>query len=185
MMRVGIGYDIHPLTKGRALVLGGVQIPSELGLLGDSDADVLVHAVIDAILGAMGEGDIGRVFGVGEPRLKGISSLSLLGEVRELVEVKGLRIGNVDVVVIAEKPRLVPYVEGMRRNLAITLGLPDSAINIKATTAKGLGTIGKGKGICAQAIVSVSGGSYGDGGGLSTRDHPNTSGDEEERQGCL
>jgi 2-C-methyl-D-erythritol 2,4-cyclodiphosphate synthase len=156
MIRVGIGYDIHPLAKGRALILGGVQIPYELGLLGDSDADVLVHAIIDAILGATGEGDIGRVFGVGVPRLKGISSLSLLDEVRGMLEHKGLRIGNVDAVVIAERPRLSPYLEEMKRNIERTLRLEGSSVNIKATTAKGLGIIGRGKGICVQAIVCVS-----------------------------
>jgi len=156
MIKVGLGYDIHPLVKGRPLVLGGVKIPYEQGLLGDSDADVLVHAIIDAILGAAGEGDIGNFFGVGDPKLMGASSLRLLEQIREAIEKKGLTIHNIDATVIAQAPRLSPYFEEMRKNIGKVLRIDVGQINIKATTAKGLGVIGEGKGISAQAVVSVS-----------------------------
>jgi 2-C-methyl-D-erythritol 2,4-cyclodiphosphate synthase len=156
MVRVGLGYDIHPLVEGRPLILGGVRVPYERGLSGDSDADVLVHAIIDAILGAAGEGDIGRFFGVGDPDLMGVSSLRLLEKARQVIEGKGLAICNIDATVVAEAPRLSPYLDDMKRNIGKALQLDPVLINIKATTAKGLGTIGEGKGMSAQAIVSVS-----------------------------
>ncbi|MDH7499241.1 MAG: 2-C-methyl-D-erythritol 2,4-cyclodiphosphate synthase [candidate division NC10 bacterium] len=156
MVKVGLGYDIHPLVEGRPLILGGVRIPYEQGLSGDSDADVLVHAIIDALLGAAGEGDIGRFFGVGDPKWMGVSSLLLLEQVREAMEKKGLAIHNLDATVIAQAPRLSPFLEEMRENIGRVLRIDVAQINIKATTAKGLGVIGEGKGICAQAIVSAS-----------------------------
>jgi 2-C-methyl-D-erythritol 2,4-cyclodiphosphate synthase len=155
MLKVGLGYDIHPLVGGRPLILGGVRVDYEQGLSGDSDADVLVHAIIDAILGAAGEGDIGEFFGVGGPKLEGASSLRLLEELWEVMEGKGMTINNIDATVIAQAPRLSPYVGEMKKNIGKALAMDLANINIKATTAKGLGAIGEGKGISAQAIVSA------------------------------
>lgn len=155
MVKVGLGYDIHPLVKGRPLVLGGVKVPYERGLSGHSDADVLVHAIIDAILGAAGEGDIGIFFGVGDPKLIGASSLHLLEQIREILEKKGLAIVNIDATVVAQAPRLSPYLEEMKKNIGKALRIDMGQINVKSTTAKGLGAIGKGKGISAQAVVSA------------------------------
>jgi len=155
MVKVGLGYDIHPLRKGRPLILGGVKVPYDRGLSGDSDADVLVHAIIDAILGAAGEGDIGKFFGVGDPKLMGVSSLRLLEELREAMERKGIAINNIDATVVAQAPHLSPYLEEMKKNIGKVLQMDVSQINIKATTAKGLGVIGEGKGISAQAVVSA------------------------------
>lgn len=167
MVKVGIGYDIHPLVEGRPLVLGGVRIPYDRGLSGDSDADVLVHAIIDAILGAAGEGDIGIFFGVGEPRLVGIYSLSLLDEVKDVLRQKGMRINNIDATVIAEAPHLSPHLQEMKINIGKALGVDAGQINIKSTTAKGLGILGEGGGIAAQAIVSTSSEASADSGSLS------------------
>jgi 2-C-methyl-D-erythritol 2,4-cyclodiphosphate synthase len=155
MLKVGLGYDIHPLVKGRPLILGGVRVNYDQGLSGDSDADVLIHAIVDAILGAAGEGDIGGFFGVGDPKYQGASSLDLLEELWEAMKRKGMTINNVDATVVAQAPRLSPYIGEMKKNIARVLEMDLTNINIKATTAKGLGVIGEGKGISAQAIVSA------------------------------
>lgn len=152
-MRIGIGYDIHPLVAGRPLILGGVEILYEKGLDGHSDADVLTHAVIDAMLGAAGEGDIGRSFGVSDPRYHGVRSLHLLEESWRRVKGKGFRIGNVDATVVAEAPRLAPHLGNMAANLAQALEMETARINIKSTTAKGLGLLGSGEGIACLAVV--------------------------------
>lgn len=154
-MRVGIGYDVHKLVEGRALVLGGVNIPSEKGLLGHSDADVLVHAIIDALLGAAGEGDIGKHFPDSDIKYRGISSLILLSKVRELFNVKGLEILNIDSVIIAQEPKLAPYREKMTDNVAQTLGISARQVNVKATTTEGLGFTGTGEGIAAYAVAMI------------------------------
>ena len=155
MFKVGLGYDIHPLVRGRPLILGGVKVDYDQGLSGDSDADVLIHAIIDAILGAAGLGDIGEFFGVGTPKLQGASSLHLLEELWEAMERKGMTINNIDATVIAQAPHLSPYIGEMRKNIGRVLSTDLANINIKATTAKGLGVIGERKGIAAQAIVSA------------------------------
>lgn len=146
-MRVGIGYDIHRLIDGRDLILGGVKIPFEKGLDGDSDADVLVHAIIDALLGAAGLGDIGTVFGTG---LMGVISTSLLERAYKMVNGK---IRNVDATICAENPRLSPYLSKMRKNIASILEIPEKDVNIKSTTQQGLGDIGKGRAICAYVTL--------------------------------
>lgn len=158
MIRFGIGYDVHKLVENRKLILGGVEIPFEKGLLGHSDADVLLHAVKDALLGAIGEGDIGRHFPDNDDTYKGISSLLLLQKVYELIKNKGYRINNIDVVVVAQKPKLAPYIEDMVKNIAGVLDVEDdiSRINVKATTTEGLGFTGTGEGIAAYAIASVA-----------------------------
>ncbi len=155
MMRVGIGYDVHRLIGNRKLILGGVEIPFEKGLLGHSDADVLTHAVCDAILGALGLGDIGRHFPDSDPAYKGISSLTLLKHVIHLMRQKQYRISNLDTVIIAQNPRLNSFIEEMRRNLAEIMEISQEAVNIKATTTEGLGFTGTGEGIAAQAVVSL------------------------------
>jgi 2-C-methyl-D-erythritol 2,4-cyclodiphosphate synthase len=152
-MRIGIGYDIHPLVAGRPLILGGVEIPFEKGLDGHSDADVLTHAVIDAVLGAAGEGDIGHHFGASDPRHRGVRSLRLLAESWRRLEAKGFRVGNVDATLVAEAPRLSGYVRGMATELAQVLNMEAARINIKPTTAKGLGPLGSGEGIACLAVV--------------------------------
>ena len=151
-MRCGIGYDVHKLAENRALILGGVQIPYEKGLLGHSDADVLAHAIMDALAGAAGLGDIGLLFPDTDPQYAGISSLKLLQEVRRMVESKGYAIGNIDAVVIAQQPKLRPYIGQMEETLAKTLGIGMPQINVKATTEEGLGFTGSGEGISAQAV---------------------------------
>jgi 2-C-methyl-D-erythritol 2,4-cyclodiphosphate synthase len=155
MMRVGVGFDMHRLVAGRRLVLGGVTLPGERGLEGDSDADVLTHAVLDALLGAAGAGDIGTHFGVGRPEMQGISSLVLLQRAVDLVAARGYRPGNVDATVVAEAPRIGPHVAAMRAALARVLQLPEGAVNVKGTTAKGLGALGAGEGIAAFAVATV------------------------------
>ena len=152
-MRIGIGYDIHRLVYGRKLVLGGVTIPFEKGLLGHSDADVLVHAVCDALLGAAGLGDIGLHFPDTDPELKDIYSIRLLAETYEMVNSKGFAISNVDSTIFAEAPKLLPYREAMQKNIAKTIKIEPDRVNIKATTFEGLGMIGKGEGIGAMCIV--------------------------------
>lgn len=154
-VRVGVGFDMHPLVAGRPLILGGVRIPFEQGLDGDSDADVLTHGILDALLGAAGEGDIGRHFGVGRPEMRGISSLVLLERVVTLLEVKGYRPSNVDATVIAEAPRIGPHIPAMRKALAAVLRIDEDRVNVKGTTAKGLGWLGAGQGIAAMAVASV------------------------------
>ena len=163
-MRVGLGYDVHKLTEGRELILGGVNIPYERGLLGHSDADVLVHAIMDALLGAAALGDIGKHFPDSDERYKGISSIRLLEKVGELLEEHFYFIGNIDATVIAQRPKLAPYREEMRENVAKALGISVDQVSIKATTEEGLGFTGTGEGISAQAIAlleSVGNISYG------------------------
>jgi 2-C-methyl-D-erythritol 2,4-cyclodiphosphate synthase len=154
-MKVGIGYDIHRLVTGRRLVLGGVEIPFEKGLSGHSDADVLVHSICDAILGALGKGDIGLYFPDTDPKYKDISSLILLGKVSEIMAKANFRINNLDAVIIAQSPHLSPYIQEMGKNVSKVLNSSREVINIKATTNEGLGLIGQGEGIAAYAIVSL------------------------------
>ena len=151
-MRVGMGYDVHKLTEGRKLILGGVDIPWEKGLLGHSDADVLIHAVMDALLGAAALGDIGKHFPDTDPAYKWISSIKLLVHVAELLRKQEYAVGNIDATVIAQKPKMAPHIPQMRKNMADALGIPESKINIKATTEEGLGFTGRGEGIASQAI---------------------------------
>jgi len=150
-MRIGNGYDVHRLVEGRELIIGGVKIPFEKGLLGHSDADVLVHAVCDALLGAAGLPDIGHQFPDNDPEFKGIDSLVLLRRVGRMIADKGFTIENIDGTIIAERPQMAPHLEAMRRRLAMTLGIDPSQVNIKATTTEGLGFTGRGEGIAAQA----------------------------------
>ncbi|HIX60463.1 MAG TPA: 2-C-methyl-D-erythritol 2,4-cyclodiphosphate synthase [Candidatus Blautia gallistercoris] len=151
-MRIGLGYDVHRLTEGRKLILGGVEISYEKGLLGHSDADVLVHAVMDALLGAAALGDIGQHFPDTDPRYSGISSLKLLEHVGTLLEEHGFSVGNIDAVIIAQKPKMAPHIPQMRENIARTLGIAVSQVNVKATTEEGLGFTGQGEGISSQAV---------------------------------
>ena len=155
MIRVGIGYDVHRLEFDRDLILGGVRIPYEKGLLGHSDADVLTHAICDALLGALGLGDIGRYFPDSEPAYQGISSLKLLDNVIDQMHRQHYTVGNIDAVIIAQKPRLCPYIAQMKTNLARVIGTSLETINVKATTTEGLGFTGMGEGIAAQAIVNI------------------------------
>jgi len=152
-MRVGLGYDVHRLVEGRDLILGGVKIPFSKGLLGHSDADVLVHAIIDAVLGAVGMGDIGRHFPDTDSRFKDISSLNILKSVQALAEQKGFCCANVDAVIVAQKPKLADYMDEMRQHIAAALKVHNSDVNIKATTTEGLGFEGRQEGISAQAVV--------------------------------
>lgn len=151
-MRVGMGYDVHKLVEGRRLVLGGVEIPYEKGLLGHSDADVLVHAVMDALLGAAALGDIGKHFPDTDSAYEGADSMKLLEEVRKLLDEHNFMIGNVDATVIAQRPKLAPYIEMMRENIAARLLIDKNQVNVKATTEEGLGFTGQGQGISSQAI---------------------------------
>ena len=150
-MRVGIGYDSHKLVEGRKLILGGVEIPFEKGLLGHSDADVLCHAIIDSLIGALGLGDIGKHFPDDDPQWKDVSSIQLLRQVVELMRFNGYEASWVDSVVIAENPRLSPYTEDMKQSLSVS-GIPSGAINIKAKTNEGMGFVGRGEGIAAYAV---------------------------------
>jgi 2-C-methyl-D-erythritol 2,4-cyclodiphosphate synthase len=154
-MRVGLGYDIHRLVPGRRLILGGVEIPSPLGLEGHSDADVVLHAVMDALLGACALGDIGSHFPPGDERFRDASSLDLLADVRELLRHAAFEIVNVDVVVVAERPRIGPHVEEMRGRMAAALGIGRGDVSVKATTNEGVGPEGRGEAINAQAIALV------------------------------
>ena len=158
-MRVGSGYDIHKLIQGRKLVLGGLIIPFEKGLLGHSDADVVLHAVCDALLGAAGLGDIGQHFPDTEPCFKGISSMELLARTFQLVRDKGFCVNNVDATVLAEAPRLDQYRSTMQANIAGVLELQPDDVNIKATTMEGLGAVGKGEAIAAMCVVTLDQGS--------------------------
>lgn len=153
--RVGIGYDVHRMVKGRKLILGGVEIPLEKGLEGHSDADVLLHAICDALLGALGRGDIGEHFPNTDKAYKNISSLKLLQAVHDLVSKDGYQINNLDVVVIAQEPNLKGFKPQMRSKIAAALAVEEKAVNIKATTQEGLGFIGKGEGIAAHAVVTL------------------------------
>lgn len=151
-MKVGMGYDVHKLVEDRKLILGGVEIPYEKGLLGHSDADVLVHAVMDALLGAAALGDIGKHFPDTDPAYAGADSMKLLEEVKKLLDAENYIVGNIDATVIAQKPKLAPYIERMRENIAARLGIDMNQVNVKATTEEGLGFTGAGQGISAQAI---------------------------------
>ncbi|MGH8640633.1 MAG: 2-C-methyl-D-erythritol 2,4-cyclodiphosphate synthase [Burkholderiales bacterium] len=152
-MRIGQGFDAHALVSGRKLVIGGVQVPYEKGLAGHSDADVLIHALCDALLGAAGLGDIGQHFPDSDARFKDIDSRKLLREVARLVKGRGLKVVNVDATVIAQAPRLAPHVPAMRANLVSDLGVAADAVNIKAKTTEKLGFVGRGEGIAAEAIA--------------------------------
>ncbi|KPK62659.1 MAG: 2-C-methyl-D-erythritol 2,4-cyclodiphosphate synthase [Gemmatimonas sp. SG8_38_2] len=154
-MRVGLGYDIHRFAEGRRLVLGGVEFEGEVGLQGHSDADVITHAVIDALLGAAGLGDIGQHFPDSDAKWHDASSLEMLRNVRSMLEAENYQPVNVDVSVAAERPRLLPRVDAMRKTLASVLGIAPSFVSIKATTAEGLGAIGRTEGICAWAVALV------------------------------
>lgn len=151
-MRIGMGYDVHRLTEDRKLILGGVDIPYEKGLLGHSDADVLVHAVMDALLGASALGDIGKHFPDTDPAYKGISSILLLEHVGKLLVDNGFTIGNIDATIIAQRPKMAPHIMQMRENMARALNIDLNQINVKATTEEGLGFTGTGEGISSQAI---------------------------------
>ncbi len=155
MSRVGTGYDVHRLVTGRKLILGGVEIPYEKGLDGHSDADVLVHAVMDALLGAAALGDIGLHFPDSDPAYKGISSMRLLKKVGGMLTNKGYRINNVDATVVCQAPKLRPYIPEMQKNIALFLGIPVDRVNVKATTEEHLGFTGSGEGIAAQAAASI------------------------------
>lgn len=155
-MRVGMGYDVHRLTEGRDLIIGGVKIPYEKGLLGHSDADVLLHAVSDALLGAAALGDIGKHFPDSDPAYKGISSMILLEKVGDLIAEKSFLIENVDCTIIAQAPKMRPYIDEMRENIAKALRIDVSQVNVKATTEEGLGFTGTGEGISAQAVCLLT-----------------------------
>ena len=155
MNRVGFGFDLHPLVSGRPLILGGVTVPSEVGLEGHSDADVLTHAVGEALLGALALGDLGRHFPDTDPRWRGISSLRLLGEVEGLVRRRGAILVNVDATVLAQAPRLAPHLPEMARRLAEVLAVPVGSVSVKAKSPEGLGLIGRREGIAAMAVVSL------------------------------
>ena len=154
-MRIGHGYDVHRLVEGRKLILGGVEVPHTLGLLGHSDADVLTHAVMDALLGAAALGDIGRHFPDTDPAYAGADSLKLLDHVVELLEKKGYRVGNVDATILAQKPKLAPYIEKMRDNLAARMKVEPGQVNVKATTEEKLGFTGAEEGIAAHAVCLI------------------------------
>jgi 2-C-methyl-D-erythritol 2,4-cyclodiphosphate synthase len=154
-IRVGIGYDVHALAEGRRLILGGVEVPYERGLLGHSDADVLIHALMDALLGALALGDIGTHFPDHDDRYAGISSLYLLEKVVKLIQDQGYCIGNIDTVIVAERPKLASYILQMRHNLAQALSVEPEKVSVKATTTERLGFEGRGEGIGAEAIVSL------------------------------
>ena len=154
-LRVGIGYDVHALTTERRLMLGGVEVPFELGLSGWSDADVLTHAVMDALLGAAALGDIGRHFPPGDPQYKDISSLTLLAKVKALLAEKGWQVNNLDATIIAERPRLSDYINDMREKLCQTLGIDIERVSVKASTSDGLGFTGRGEGIATYAVAAL------------------------------
>ena len=154
-MRVGQGYDVHKLVEGRDLILCGVKIPHETGLLGHSDADVALHALSDALLGAAGLGDIGRHFPDSDDKFRGIDSRILLRNVVELLKDNGYKIGNIDATVIAQRPKMAPYIDKMRDNIANDCGIDINCVNVKATTEEGLGFTGEGKGISASAVCLI------------------------------
>jgi len=154
-MRVGFGYDVHKLVKGRKLIIGGVEIKYKKGLAGYSDADVLTHAIIDSLIGAMGEHDIGHHFPMNDPRYKGISSLVMLKHIVDLLKSKGYVVVNVDSTIVAEEPKFSPYVREMRMNIASVLGTQENCVNIKGKTEEGMGFTGKGLGISAYAVSLI------------------------------
>ena len=155
-MRIGIGYDVHALVEGRPLILGGVTIPFDRGLKGHSDGDALLHAISDALLGACAMGDIGQHFPDTDPKFKGADSAKLLGEVAGMLGKKGLKPSNIDANIIAEAPKMAPYIEGMRRRISDILGIPIGDVSVKARSAEGMGEIGEGRAIAVQAAVLVS-----------------------------
>ena len=155
-MRIGMGYDVHRLVEGRKLIIGGVEIPYEKGLLGHSDADVLLHAIMDALLGAAALGDIGKHFPDTDPAYKGISSIKLLKHVGELLEENLFLIENIDATIIAQAPKMRPHIDAMRQNIADALGIELTQVNVKATTEEGLGFTGSGEGISSQAICLLT-----------------------------
>ena len=155
-MRVGIGYDVHKLVKGRDLILGGVKVPFEKGLLGHSDADVLLHSICDALLGAAGEGDIGRHFPDSDSRYKGISSLKLLAEVGNILKTKNYRVSNLDASIICQEPKLSPHIASMVENISSELAIETDQVNIKATTTEGLVFAGRKEGIAAYSVVMIT-----------------------------
>jgi 2-C-methyl-D-erythritol 2,4-cyclodiphosphate synthase len=157
-MKIGFGYDSHRLVPGRRLILGGKTIPCERGLLGHSDADVLLHAVCDAILGAVGEGDIGRQFPDTDPAYRDVSSMLLLAQVSSLATAKGYAVRNVDSTIVLERPKLAAYLAGMAENIAGALGIPAERVSVKAKTNEGMGLVGAGEGAAAFAVVAVEGG---------------------------
>ncbi len=173
-MRVGMGYDVHRLEEGRKLILGGVEIPYEKGLLGHSDADVLLHAIMDALLGAAALGDIGKHFPDTDPAYEGADSMQLLKQVGSLLEEECYLIENIDATVIAQRPRLREYIDEMRNNIARALGLDAGQVNVKATTEEGMGFTGEGKGIAAQAVCSI----------YSMMDYSRNVADSEGMAGC-
>lgn len=156
MQRIGLGYDVHAFAAGRKLVIGGVHIPYELGLDGHSDADVLVHAIMDALLGALREGDIGKLFPDTDPAYEGADSIKLLQEVGAFVRAKGFSIDDIDSVVMMQAPKMSPYRERMRANIARALGIPVESVGVKATTTEHLGYEGRGEGVSAQAVALLS-----------------------------
>ena len=154
--RIGIGYDVHRLIEGRRLILGGIEIPFEMGLHGHSDADVLTHAICDAMLGAAGLGDIGHHFPDTDPSFAGVSSIDFLANVSELVAESGFTVENVDSVIVTERPKLAPHIDAIRGNLAEALGLETARINVKAKTNEGLDSVGRGEAIAAHAVVLLA-----------------------------
>ena len=154
-MRIGHGYDVHKLVEGRKLIMGGVEIPYEKGLLGHSDADVLLHAISDALLGAAALGDIGKLFPDTDPQFKGADSLVLMAEVYRQIKEKGYKVVNVDATIIAQRPKMRPHIDAMRSNIAKTLGVEIDCINVKATTEEGMGFTGEGLGISAHAVCLI------------------------------
>ncbi|QJA09843.1 2-C-methyl-D-erythritol 2,4-cyclodiphosphate synthase [Romboutsia sp. CE17] len=154
-MRIGIGYDVHKLVEGRDLIIGGVNVPHEKGLLGHSDADVLTHAVMDSILGALALGDIGKHFPDTAPEYKGADSIKLLEYVNNLIKEKGYKVNNIDCTIIAQSPKMAPYIKNMRENFALALDTDIENINVKATTEEGLGFTGSKEGISAQSVCTI------------------------------
>ncbi|MCB6365436.1 2-C-methyl-D-erythritol 2,4-cyclodiphosphate synthase [Intestinibacillus massiliensis] len=154
-MRIGHGYDVHRLVPGRRCIIGGVDIPHETGLLGHSDADVLTHAVMDALLGAAALGDIGRLFPDSDPRFAGADSIALLREVTRVLDAHGWRLGNLDATVLAQAPKLAPHIAQIRENLAAAMGVQPGQVSVKATTEEGLGFTGAGQGIAAHAVCLI------------------------------
>ena len=155
MLRIGHGYDVHRLVEGRRLILGGVEVPHTLGLLGHSDADVLLHAVMDAVLGAAALGDIGQHFPDNDPAYKGADSLALTREVARIIAEHGYKVGNIDATILCQRPKLAPHIPAMRRNIADAFGLPVDAVSVKATTEEHLGFTGEGLGIAAHAVALI------------------------------
>ncbi|HET7289830.1 MAG TPA: 2-C-methyl-D-erythritol 2,4-cyclodiphosphate synthase [Thermodesulfobacteriota bacterium] len=155
MHRIGFGFDAHKFSEGRKLMLGGLEIPFGLGLSGHSDADVLTHAICDALLGALGDGDIGTHFPDSDPRYKGVSSLSFLREITHMLKRGGYEVGNIDCVIVCEKPRIAPHIQAIKDSLSQVMGLPGNRIGIKATTTDGMGFTGRGEGIASYAVALI------------------------------